>query len=245
MLHDDDVPAARHALLRLEEAGRKSGSDALRLYAILNAYAIEVDAGDTAALERLDAQLREMQVLLTRPVSEALLPAQALRAAWDGHFAHAYDLLAPGAEKLSDDIRTAYRWSEVAVYAAAAGKHAEARAVIARSRESLRALDRHQPLAVRTAAYLALAEILLHDDVAALAALTDARAAADGSGRFAPLVATIAAFYDCGTGRPEAFLALGDALDELDACELRGVARLIGRLPLSTASESLPSEATS
>jgi ATP/maltotriose-dependent transcriptional regulator MalT len=245
MLHDDDVPAARHALLRLEEAGRKSGSDALRLYAILNAYAIEVDAGDTAALERLDAQLREMQVLLTRHVSEALLPAQALRAAWDGHFAHAYDLLAPGAEKLSDDIRTAYRWSEVAVYAAAAGKRAEARAVIARSRQSLRALDRHQPLAVRTAAYLALAEILLHDDVAALAALTDARAAADGSGRFAPLVATIAAFYDCGTGRPEAFLALGDALDELDACELRGVARLIGRLPLSAASEPLPTEATS
>ena len=36
MLHDDDVPGAR-ALLRLEEAGRKAGSDALRLYAILNA----------------------------------------------------------------------------------------------------------------------------------------------------------------------------------------------------------------
>ncbi|HEV2738403.1 MAG TPA: AAA family ATPase [Candidatus Elarobacter sp.] len=239
MLHDDDVPAARRALLRLEEAGRKAGSGALRLYAMLNAYAIEADAGDTAALERLDGQLREMQVLLTRPVSEALLPAQALRAAWDGQFSHAYDLLAPGAEKeLTDDGRTAYRWAEIAVYAAAAGKHAEARDAIGRCGASLRALDCHKPLAVRTAAYVALAEILLGDDTAALAALTDARAAAaSGTGRFAVLVEAVAAFYDCGTGRAAAFLALGDTLDELDGCDLRGVARFIGKLPLSAAAE--------
>jgi ATP/maltotriose-dependent transcriptional regulator MalT len=239
MLHDDDVPAARRALLRLEEAGRKAGSDALRLYAILNAYAIEADAADTAALARLDDQLREMQVLLTRPVAEALLPAQALRAAWDGQFSHAYDLLAPGAEKqLSDDGRTAYRWAEIAVYGAAAGKHAEARDALAHCRAGLRALDRHKPLAVRTAAYVALAEILLGDDTAALAALADARAAvASSAGRFAALVEAIAAFYDCGTGRLAAFLALGDALDELDRCDLSGVARFVGKLPLPAATE--------
>ena len=107
---------------------------------------------------------------------------------------------------------------------------------LAQCRAGLSALDRHKPLAVRTAAYAALAEILLGDDMAALAALADARAAAaSGAGRFASLVETIAALYDCATGKAAAFLALGDALDELDGCNLRGVARFIGKLPLSAA----------
>jgi ATP/maltotriose-dependent transcriptional regulator MalT len=235
MLHDDDVPAARSALMRLEEAGRKAGSQGLRLYAILNAYAIEVDAGDADALERLNAQLGEMQVLLTPMVSEGLLPAQALRAAWDGRFEHAYDLLAPGVEKLFDDDRIAYRWSEIAVYAAAAGKFAESRDAIGRSRESLSGLAADQPLAVRTAAYLALAQILLDDDDdASLGALADARAAARNThGRIRSLVETIAAFYDCRTPATAATLALGDMLDDLERRELGGVARLIGRLPIS------------
>jgi hypothetical protein len=229
------VPAARSALTRLEEAGRKAGSQGLRLYAILNAYAIEVDAGDVEALERLNAQLGEMQVLLTPMVSEGLLPAQALRAAWDGRFAHAYDLLAPGVEKLFDDDRIAYRWSEIAVYAAAAGMFAESREAAGRSRESLHGLAADQPLAVRTAAYLALAQILLDDDDdASLAALTDARAAARNThGRIRSLVETIAAFYDCRAVGTAATLALGDMLDDLERRELGGVARLIGRLPIS------------
>jgi LuxR family maltose regulon positive regulatory protein len=234
MLHEDDVAAARSALLRLEEAGRKAGNSGLRLYAILNAYAIEVDAGDVIALERLNAQLGEMQVLLTPMVSEGLLPAQALRAAWDGRFEHAYDLLAPGAEKLFDDDRTAYRWAEVAVYGAAAGKDDAARGAIARSRESLRKLAEDQPLSVRTFAYLALAEALLDDDDAALASIAQARVAATNThGRIRSLVETVAAFYDCRRRGHDAVLWLGEMLDELERCELGGVARFIGRLPLA------------
>ncbi|HEX3464984.1 MAG TPA: AAA family ATPase [Candidatus Elarobacter sp.] len=234
MLHDDDVEAARGALLRLEEAGRKAGNAGLRLYAILNAYAIEVDAGDVVALERLNAQLGEMQVLLTPMVSEGLLPAQALRAAWDGRFEHAYDLLAPGAEKLFDDDRTAYRWAEVAVYGAAAGKDEAARAAIAHSRESLRKLADDQPLSVRTMAYLALAETLLADDEAAAASIAQAREAATHThGRIRSLVETVAAFYFCRARGHDAVLWLGEMFDELEHCELGGVARFIGRLPLT------------
>jgi LuxR family transcriptional regulator, maltose regulon positive regulatory protein len=234
MLHEDDVPAAREALRRLEEAGRKSGNAGLRLYAILNAYAIEVDAGDVAALERLNRQLGDMQVLLTPMVSEGLLPAQALRAAWDGRFEHAYDLLAPGVANLFDDDRTAYRWAEIAVYGAAAGKHDAARDAIARSRESLRKLAEDQPLAVRTVAYLALAETLLDDDDAAFASIAQARfAAANAHGRIRSLVETVAAFHECRSRGDEAVLWLGDMLEELQRRELGGVARFIGRLPMS------------
>lgn len=233
MLHDDDVPAARRALVRLEDAGRKAGSDPLRLYAILNAYAIEVDAGDTVALARLDADLAEMQLLFAPTVGEALLPAQAQRAAWEGRFEHAYDMLANGAEKLFDDDRIAYRWAEIAAYAAAAGKPEEARRALASARTSLVALERDKPLAVRTAAYLALAEALLGDEAATRDALAAARAAAGaGTGRFAALVDAVAAFDACRSHDAAAYLALGDALDELDRRDLRGVARFIGRLPI-------------
>ena len=234
MLHEDDVPAAREALRRLEEAGRKSGNAGLRLYAILNAYAIEVDAGDVAALERLNRQLGEMQVLLTPMVSEGLLPAQALRAAWDGRFEHAYDLLAPGVANLFDDDRMAYRWAEIAVYGAAAGKDEAARDAIARSRESLRKLAEDQPLAVRTVAYLALAETLLDDDDAAFASIAQARfGAANAHGRIRSLVEAVAAFHECRSRGDEAVLWLGDMLEELQRRELGGVARFIGRLPMA------------
>jgi LuxR family transcriptional regulator, maltose regulon positive regulatory protein len=240
MLHDDDVPAARAALLRLEEAGRKAGNAGLRLYAILNAYAIEVDAGDVAALERLNHQLHEMQVLLTPMVSEALLPAQALRAAWAGNFEHAYDLLAPGAEKLFDDDRTAYRWAEVAVYAAAAGKTHAARAAIARCRASVARLTADEPLTVRSVAYLALAETLLDDERAAATSLAEASAgAAKTHGRIRTLVETVAAFRRCRKTGTRGLLALAELLDELGRRELGGVARFIGRLP-ATAIETRP-----
>ena len=48
------------------------------------------------------------------------------------------------------------------------------------------------------------------------------------------LVETVAAFYDCRTRGAEALLALGDMLDELQRCDLGGVARFIARLPTST-----------
>jgi hypothetical protein len=242
MLHDDDVAAARSALLRLERAGRKAGSDGLRLYAILNAYSIEVDAGDVAAIGRLHAQLDEMQVLLTPMVREGLLPAQALRAAWDGRFAHAYEMLEPSAESLFDDDRIAYRWAEVAVYAAAAGNAGEARRAIARSRDSLVRLSLDQPLAVRCAAYLALAEMLLGDAAAAMRTLTATRSAAAGTrGRMRALIDAIAAFHGCRAGGNATLLLLGDRLDDLERVDLGGVARFIERLPIEPAAARLAS----
>jgi hypothetical protein len=114
---------------------------------------------------------------------------------------------------------------------------AHARAAIESSHTLLRALERDKPLAVRTAAYVALAETLLGNDDAAREAIAEAYVAAAGgnSDRSRSLVDAVAAFYDCGTGGAPAFLALGDALDALDRCELRGVARFIGRLPIPDA----------
>ena len=233
MLHDGDVPAARRWLARLEEAGRKAGNDALRLYAILNAHSIEVDAGDVRAIERLDAQLREMQLLITPTVTEALLPAQALRATWDGRFGHAYDLLAHGAQNLFDDDRIAYRWAEVAVYAVAAGKPDAAFEALLRSRELLLRIDTSQPLALRTRAYLILAELLLGRDDDAHDLLAEARRdAGAGCARFFPLLDAVGALCACRTNEAAALFALDEAIEMLAQFELGGVGRFIGMLPL-------------
>ena len=181
----------------------------------------------------MNRELAEMRVLLTPMVSEGLLPAQALRAAWDGRFEHAYEMLAPGAEKMFDDDRIAYRWAEVAVYGAAAGKDAEARNAIALSRERVAGLDARHPLAVRATAYVALAEALLGDDDAALASIAAARKSAVGlHRRVQSLVETIEAFLASRTGELSAVIALAAQLDDLRSNDLGGVALLIGRLPI-------------
>lgn len=230
----DDAAAARGYLVRLAEAARRSGSTTLRLYATLNLIELAVDAGDGAALERLDAELRELQVLLTPMVSESLLPAQALRAAWDGRFEHAYALLAPSAGKQFDDDRRALRYAESAVYAAAAaGMRDESVSAARAARTALRALDPHDRLALRARANLALAEILLGRDARAEATLAALRASAGQAGpRVAALLAAIEVLHQRWAHGWYGRASLADALERLEAVELGGIARFLTALSL-------------
>ncbi len=233
VFYDDDLPGGRRALAKLDGAARKAGSTTLRLYAVLNAYGLEVDAGDNEEIARLDGELRELRIFLTPMASEALLPAQALRAAWDGRFEHAYGLLAPSAEKLFDDDRTAYRWAEVAVYAAAAGKRSESAAAIRRCRDTLRKADPADRLMFRARAYLALAEILLAHDGRARSALAELRVLARRGGpRFAALVEAVRGLYLRWTTGWHGAPPLAEALENLERLDLGGVARFFGALPL-------------
>ncbi|HEV3087313.1 MAG TPA: LuxR C-terminal-related transcriptional regulator [Candidatus Elarobacter sp.] len=239
VFYDDDVPAGRLALAKLAGAARKAGSTTLRLYATLNAYGLEVDAGDNEAIARLDAELRELQIFMTPMASEALLPAQALRAAWDGRFEHAYGLLAPSAERLFDDDRTAYRWAEVAVYAAAAGRRSESAAAIRQCRETLRKVDPADRLTMRARAYLALAEILLAHDGRARSAIAELRTLARRGGpRFAALVEAVRALYLRWTTGWHGAPATAEALDNLERLDLGGVARFFGALPLPSSDQA-------
>jgi hypothetical protein len=232
ILADDDAAAARGYLVRLAEAARRSGSTTLRLYATLNLIELAVDAGDGAAIERLDAELRELQVLLTPMVSESLLPAQALRAAWDGRFEHAYALLAPSADKQFDDDRRGLRYAECAVYAAAAGMRSESVAAARAARTALRALDPHDRLTLRARANLALAEILLGRNARAAATLAALRASAETGPRVAALLAVMEVLYERWTGGWYGPLSLADALERLEAVELGGIARFVAALTL-------------
>jgi len=236
---DDDAATSRHYLHRLAESARKAGSPQLRLYATLGIYELEVLAGDTAVIERLDVELRELEVFLTPAASQALLPAQALRASWDGRFDHAYSLLAPSAEKQFDDDRRAQRWAEAAVYAAAAGRRGDATQAMLRSRKALRNVESQNRWALRTHAYLAIATILLAHEGRARSALAGLRILArKGGPRFEALVETIRALngrWSTGWhGKP----SLAECLDRLESLDLGGVARFLGAIPLPSTDQA-------
>src|SRR5665213_3293163 len=76
----DDPAAARAYLVRMTGCARKATNPGLTLYAIMNLYELEVDAGNLAGIERLDGELAELRIFLTPMASESLLPARALRA---------------------------------------------------------------------------------------------------------------------------------------------------------------------
>jgi DNA-binding CsgD family transcriptional regulator len=230
---DDDAAAGRRYLHRLAESARKAGSPQLRLYATLSVYELEVLAGDVAVIERLDAELRELEVFLTPVASETLLPAQALRASWDGRFDHAYSLLAPSAEKQFDDDRRAQRWAEAAVYDAAAGRRGDATHAMLHSRKALRKVDPNDRWALRTQAYLAIGTILLAHEGRARSALAGLRVLARRGGpRFGALVEAIRALHARWTTGWHGEPALAECLDRLEALDLGGVARFLGAIPL-------------
>ena len=230
---DDDAAASRGILRRLDEMARKAGNGQLRLYATLTAYELEMLAGNVAAIERLDAELRELQVFLTPLASETLLPAQALRASWDGRFEHAYQLLAPSAEKQFDDDRRAQRWAEAATYAAAAGMRSEAASAMRASRAALRKIDPADRWALRSSAYLAIAEVLLAHDGRARSAIADLRRTARrGGARFAATVDAIRALHSRWRTGWQGEPPLGDAIERLESLDLGGFGRFLGALPL-------------
>jgi DNA-binding CsgD family transcriptional regulator len=236
---DDDPAAARAYLVRMGDCARKATNPVLTLYSIMNLYELDVDAGNLAGIEMLDGQLAELRVFLTPMASESLLPAQALRAAWEGRFEHAHSLLSPSAENQFDEDRRAVRWAEVAAYAAAAGMRAESTRAIGKSRAALRKAHAADRSALRAQALLAIAEILLAHDGRARSAIVGLRSAERRGGpRFVALVEAVRALYARWSGSADEPFPLSDALEGLERAELGGIARFIEALSLPTSPQA-------
>lgn len=236
---EDDPAAARGHLVRMAEYARKAANPILALYATMNLYELEIDAGNLPAIAVLDDELAELRIFLTPMASESLLPAQALRAAWNGRFAHAHSLLAPSAEKQFDHDRRAMRWAEVAAYAAAAGLRPASARAIGKSRAALRNVDAADRAALRAQSFLAIAETLLAHDGRARSVIASLRAAARRAGpRFGTLVEAIRALFSRWTGCSESPFSLPDALERLERVELGGIGRFIEALSLPTSPQA-------
>jgi LuxR family maltose regulon positive regulatory protein len=228
---DTDDPIACLTLLdKLLDCACKGGGAQGRLYGLIASYGIEADRGNEAALARIELLLADIPGTLPQNRSEVLLPAMALRAAWSGQFRRAYDLLAQ-AHDLQGDERRAEHFSELALYACAAGMRDETKAAIASAEEALASWGQPTRRALRAQLMLAFTELTR-------ARLTSAhRHLASVKRELQPSMSRLRAVADAGWALYRAALerpADGDvstALERLRAEQFGGIARLLESLP--------------
>jgi len=231
---DEDDPIAALAVLdKLQECARKGASRQVRIFGITASYAIEVDRDDEAAIERLESELLADDALaLAQP---ALLPAHALRAAWVGDFARAYELLRGTAERQDSPERRALRAAEAALYAYAAGR-SDGDAPL---RYATDALDTCAPSPRVVRAYLTLAVAELVRGHASSAN----RHLAEAERRLTPAMRRLRAFANAVRTTIRVQLqqadraALTATLERLRAEHFGGLARLLAALPVATVEE--------
>ena len=228
---DSDDPIACLAILdKLLDCARKGASSQGRLYGLMASYDIEADRGNDAALERLENLLADIPGMLPQNRSEALLPAMALRATWDGDFRRACELLSQTREQQSDE-RRAEHFAEVALYSCAAGARDEAQAANAKALAALDRWDRPTKRALRARLTLAFFELMRGRAASAHRHLTHVKR------NLGPAMTRLEALADAGTLLYRCSLGQGDrvqlagALERLRAQEFGGIARLLEALP--------------
>jgi LuxR family maltose regulon positive regulatory protein len=235
---DGDDPIESLTILdKLLECARKGGSTQALLYGLLATYAIEAERGNEPALERLD---REMQAIiggLPRVRAEVLLPAMALRAGWERDFHRAYELLAGTTELQTNDERRAYRASELALYAFAAGMHAEGESALSEALHALAHCPEPTRRALRARVMVACAELVRGHTAAAHRYLGDVERALVPSMRWLRALAHVArTLYRLALGQVDRPVLAG-ALERLRAEQLGGIARLLEAMPFPQSTE--------
>ncbi|HZZ64810.1 MAG TPA: LuxR C-terminal-related transcriptional regulator [Candidatus Baltobacteraceae bacterium] len=233
IVHDTtDDPIASLAILdKLSECARKGASSQARLFALVASYDIEVERGDDAALEDLDRQMQEYQALLPRLRTTAVLPAQALRAAWSGDFDGAYERVGGTAADQTTAEQRALRAAESGLYALAAGRNEEGERELQAASDAVTRADACAKDVIRARLLLAVAEMVRGHDGAAHRYISEAERVAGGSlPRLAALANAVRTMYRVRLGQtePEHWAA---ALERLRSNHFGGLARLLGALP--------------
>lgn len=237
LYNETSDPVGLLAILdKLGEFARKSASEQTRLYGLIAAYDLEVERGEDAALERLDRELAQSHATLPLASSEMLLPARALRATWSADFHAAYDVLHQAAQQLQSVEWKGAAIAHMALCAFAAGMIEQGEAA---SREALQSLEQGDPSSmqvIRGRLFLALAELLRGRTSEAHRQQAAAERALSPS--MQPLRAfshAVKTAYRLSLGQAEA-REWEASLERLRGVQFGGLARMLEKLPLATAS---------
>ncbi len=194
-------------------------------------YGIEADRGNEAALDRIEQQLAQILEMLPQNRNEVLLPAMALRATWSGDFRRAFELLSDAGDDQSDE-RRAEHFSEVALYACAAGLRDEAQTANVEALAALERWDRPTRRALRARLVLALFELTRGRAGSAHRHLTVVkRGLTPAMSRLHALAYCCSIVYRTAVGQPDRAL-LAASVERLRAEQFGGIARLLEALPL-------------
>ena len=236
IVHDtsDDPIASLAVLDKLSECARKGASSQARLFALVASYDAEVERGDDLMLERLDREMQENQSFLPRLRSTAVLPVQALRAAWAGEFSGAYAMLAGTAPGQTTAEQRSLRAAETALYAFGAGLQDEGEREMHTAATALGSSDASAKDVIRARLLLALGELVRGHDAAAHRYITEAeRSLNSGMPRLQAFAHAVRTMYRVSLGQcgPEVVSA---ALERLRSQHFGGLARLLAALPVAT-----------
>lgn len=158
----DDPRTSLEILDRILDCGLKAGSADMRLFGLLGSVDIRAEIGDTDNLAEVERVLDAHGIdYAHRFTSEALLPAEALMLAGRGKFSEAYDVIFPTGDRQATPDRRALRFSEIALYAAAAGLSVEADRALREVQARLRECDPAMRRTIRAQLNRALATRLL------------------------------------------------------------------------------------
>jgi ATP/maltotriose-dependent transcriptional regulator MalT len=231
----DDPMRCLKILDNLLDCARKAASSQGRLYGLMASYGIEADRGDETALDRIDALLSAIPGMLPKNRGEVLLPAMALQAAWARDFKRAYHLRMQTAEDQNEERRSE-RFSEVALYAAAAGMGREAEAAANAASQALAKWGKPSRRALRARVLLVFLELLRGHTGSAHRLLLEAESEITASmGRIGALANAARVLYRVTIGQAEHAHLVG-ALERLRIEQLGGFARLIEAVPFPASS---------
>lgn len=232
---EDDLLSSRDLLEKLGECARKAASMQTWLYGIIAAYDVQAELGDEAALKSLDDALEENQASLPPNRAESLLPALAMREAWNGNFRRAYELLASTASQQSGDERRALRAAETALYAMAAGIQGEGESAINDAEHFLEGCSQKSRRTIRARIILAFGEMVRGRSSHAHRLISGAdQAIRPNMRRLRALCDAARTAYRIQLQQAEAE-TLQAAIQRLNSEQFGGFAKVLARLPLGAA----------
>ena len=231
----DDPVAALAILDRLRVCARKGGSAQAHIFGLIAAYEIAVERADDDAIEALEREWTVQRSALPRIRAEALVPADALRAAWRGEFRYAYELLAGSAQTQSSTERQALRHAEIALYAAASGEQEACERELRATATALERCASPSPRTIRARLVSALAKLVRGHTALAHRDLSIAeRELRPEMRRLRALTHAVRVLQRVGTSLEERS-ALDDALEWLSSEQHGGFVRLLRALPIAEA----------
>ncbi|MBV9271819.1 MAG: hypothetical protein JO165_12045 [Candidatus Eremiobacteraeota bacterium] len=240
---EDDVVEALSVLDHLAEAARKGGSLPVRAFAAIAAYELEVERANDAAIARLDDEIGaldripDVDVGIAREQREdSLLPAFALRAAWNGDFTIATSLLKSSVMPTVME-RKALREAELAVYAAGAGDHETCDAAIAGASETFEEVDAATRRGARARLLVSVAASLRGHSSTAKRFLHEVDNAKMRMPRISAFANAVRGLIRTHLGETDANANLA-VLERLRAVHAGGLARMLEKLPSAGAEVS-------
>ncbi len=231
----DHVADALWWARQVERSATLAGNVGFIFNGLAGQYDLEIDRWNATAIERLDGLLEQYDGMFFPYTTEAIAPALALRAAMSGGFAQAYAILEGSAPKQSSSQRRALRFSEIAMYAAAASRRAEAEAAFRSAQQALNepAAAPSEKREARTHAMLVLTGVLLGRDSSADRHLRRLERLAPSVGpRFQALARALRALY-IASQTNSLWDDLGLTLGALSEAGFDGISRLVNALPLA------------